>query len=504
MRSNYFQKILNNSLWTIILLILIGCNNSEKFFSSRSSIKILHEIEDKIYINIYMSNNLDPKFKQVQNSFIEIINNSKNLCEKEIDYEIVKINDNDSINGKYIYNPLSHLNMHPIWINMDHQKYNKIYPYATINYKGKQSNIKLLNSKIYDTIYELDEKILEESINDLEYNFFKSLYLLKQNKKKKIAFIHGHNELDSNNTWDIRNSLSEFYIIEDFDLTLFEINPIDNNIDIKKQIQKLQEYKTIIIAKPDTNFDKIENIILDQYVMNGGRILWLVDGTTAHMNNFNEDNYFILEKNSTNTENILNKYGVNINNDLILDDRCSKSPFYVQNKIMFHDWKFNPILSNETDHLIINSCDSILTNFCSSIEVIDKKKSTILLTSSLNSQSIIDGNKVSLEIIKSDRIDLNNKLTTGVLLEGVFESAFPNIEYKDENFIFKKIIKKNKMIIISDGDIIANIHEAPNKLYPLGFYHYKNNIFKGNKNFIINCLLYLCDDIDILNLKNRI
>ena len=145
-----------------------------------------------------------------------------------------------------IYNPLSSQGIHPIWVK-NKENYHKIYPYAVVNFREKSLPILLHNSLFYDTISELTEKELNKSINHLEYNFMESLYLVQQLEKKKITFLTGNGQLDSINTWDIRNTLSKFYDIDFFDLRSFELDTKTNNPDIWKQIERLKNMSVLLL-----------------------------------------------------------------------------------------------------------------------------------------------------------------------------------------------------------------------------------------------------------------
>ena len=169
---------------------------------------------------------------------------------------------------------------------------------------------------------------------------------------KKIAFLYGNEELDSTNTWDIRNTLSKFYEVSYFDLRSFEIEKQTQSPDIQKQIDRLAEFETIIIAKPTQSFLDIDKYLIDQYIMSGGKTLWLLDGTSANMNNFGNNFEFQIEKNKLLLEEYLSIYGAKVNHDLIQDERCSKSPMIFNNDVAYVDWQYNPVLFTTKNHII--------------------------------------------------------------------------------------------------------------------------------------------------------
>ena len=219
------KRLIPAVIISIVFAIFLSCNNEsnkkseslqeeniklqeENMTVQEESKSIVKNIEDKIYINIYMSGNLSPQFQEIQSSVTSTLKEFQNVSNKEIDFEYITINDYDSTeNQKGIYNPLINLDLHPIWIKTDTDKVYRTYPYAIVHFREKSLPVLLYNSLYYDTIPDPSDEDLERCINNLEYNFIESFYLIQQEEKKKIAFLYGNGELDTTNTWDIRNTL---------------------------------------------------------------------------------------------------------------------------------------------------------------------------------------------------------------------------------------------------------------------------------------------------------
>jgi len=494
---------------SIVLSVFYSCNsdtsepNKENIPLQEESKLIVKSLKDKIYINIYMSGDLSPQFQKIQSSITSILEKFQNISNKEIDFEYVIINDNNGTeNQKGIYNPLIDLDLHPIFITSDADKVYKTYPYAIVNFREKTFPVLLYNSLYYDTISDPSNEDLERCIENLEYNFIESFYLIQQEEMKKIAFLYGNGELDSTKTWDIRNTLSKFYEVSYFDLRSFEIDQQTQSPDIQRQIDKLAEFETIIIAKPTQSFLEIDKYLIDQYIINGGKTLWLLDGTSAHMNNFGRNLEFKIEKDTLLIEDYLSAYGAKVNHDLIQDEKCSNSPIIVNNEVAYVNWQYNPLLISDQDHIISVNVDSILTNFVSSIEITKPEKTTILLSSSEKSNIINEGGNVHLDIIKDPPKEHEGKKSVAVLIEDEFSSNFSKLKDTKE-LITKRKSPQNKMIIISDGDIISNLFTPPNFYYPLGYYHYGRSVFDGNTSFILNSIQYLCDDEVLIKVRNK-
>ena len=503
------KKLITLLTISIVLSIFYSCtsdtseSNKENIPLQEESKLIVKSLKDKIYINIYMSGDLSPQFQKIQSSITSILEKFQNISNKEIDFEYVIINDNNGTeNQKGIYNPLIDLDLHPIFITSDADKVYKTYPYAIVNFREKNFPVLLYNSLYYDTISDPSNEDLERCIENLEYNFIESFYLIQQEEMKKIAFLYGNGELDSTKTWDIRNTLSKFYEVSYFDLRSFEIDQQTQSPDIQRQIDKLAEFETIIIAKPTQSFLEIDKYLIDQYIMNGGKTLWLLDGTSAHMNNFGRNLEFEIEKDTLLIEDYLSAYGAKVNHDLIQDEKCSNSPIIVNNEVAYVNWQYNSLLISDQDHIISINVDSILTNFVSSIEITKPEKTTILLSSSEKSNIINEGGNVHLDIIKDPPKEHEGKKSVAVLIEDEFSSNFSKLKDTEE-LITKRKSPQNKMIIISDGDIISNLFTPPNFYYPLGYYHYGRSVFDGNTTFTLNCIQYLCDDEVLIKVRNK-
>jgi gliding-associated putative ABC transporter substrate-binding component GldG len=283
--------------------------------------------------------------------------------------------------------------------------------------------------------------------------------------------------------------------------------------DISKQILDLSRYKTLIIAKPTIAFNILEKFIIDQYIMNGGKILWLIDGVNATMDSLQKANSFIALKNDVNLDDQLFKYGVRINANLIEDLRSTQIPIVTgySNNIpqqSYLPWPYYPLLFSESNHPISKGLDAIKCDFVSSIDTIKNTiKKTILLTSSEQSRLNPTPAKISLSILQNPPpMESFNKsqLSIAVLLEGEFESVFKNrILPKQQSINFKNKSKTTQMIVVSDGDIARNSLSNNGDIYPLGYDRFIKYTYPGNKKFVMNAVHYLCGDIGLTKLKSN-
>tara|TARA_B110001454_G_scaffold7373_1_gene7044 strand:- start:1460 stop:3202 length:1743 start_codon:yes stop_codon:yes gene_type:complete len=518
------NKVFLPIVYSIIFIILLNAIGSflhfridltseKKYTLSDETKKVLTGLDDLIYIKIYLDGDFPSGFKRLQKQSKETLENFKNIAGKRLDFEFINPSERNSEKQRNsIYKQLIEQGLQPTDLQVKEQagmSSSIIFPGAIIYYKEKHLALQLLNNEL--GVH--PEVALNNSIETLEYKFVSAISKLTKNRKEKIAFLNGHDELKEREVIDIsysvlsdHYSLSEYYDIEHFDITEFELDSITKEIRLARQLQKLKTFKALIIAKPKTTFNNLDKLLIDQYIMAGGNILWLIDGVNANMDSLQQsDGYFMAQKNQLNLDDMLFIYGVRINADLMQDKRATEIPIitgYSGNmpQQSFFSWFYYPLLFSDSDHPISKGLDAIKCEFVSSMDTIKNKiNKTILLHSSANTMLVPSPHRVSLGILKNPPKEdyFNNpNIPIAVLLEGEFESVFKNrITPKKKDFDFKENSKNTKMIIVSDGDIIRNTYsEKTGNVYPLGYDKFGKFVYPGNKTFIMNAVHYLCDN----------
>jgi ABC-2 type transport system permease protein len=346
--------------------------------------------------------------------------------------------------------------------------------------------------------------MLNNSIQALEYSIAYTIKKITTQDRPKVGFLQGQGELDKMHLADITQSLNEFYNVD--------------SVVINQQLSALNDYKALIVASPDSSFNEKDKFIIDQFVMKGGKILWLLDGMTASMDSIDKKTSSTIGLAKTlNLEDQLFKYGVRVNPDLIEDLQAAPIPIvtsYIgnqpQQKLL--PWYFFPLLLPSSKHPIVNNLNAIKCEFASTIDTIQVPgvKKTIILSSSQYSKVQYSPARINLNILRFEP-DLKqyNKpnLPVAVLLEGRFSSVFTNripaVIANDPKIGFKDKSEPNKMIVVSDGDIIKNnLKKNSHYIYPLGYDRATGQTY-GNKNFILNCIDYLCDDSGLISVRSK-
>ena len=519
-------------LYSIVIIILLNnissfifyrldLTSEKRFTLSEETKNVLEGIDDIIYIKVYLDGEFPSGFKRLQNKTKEMLQSFQKVAKEKIIFEF--INPSESINSKdrnALYKQLIEQGLQPTDLQVKKQSgmsSSIIFPGAVVYYKEKHLPIHLLKNELGV----LPEVALNNSIETLEYEFISTINKLSRNTKKKIAFLQGHGELTEREVADIsfsllkdNYSLSEYYDIEHFDISKFKKDTA-NKPDLSKQLQKIKTYKAIIIAKPTIAFNNLDKLLIDQYIVSGGSVLWLVDGINASMDSLKVlDGYFIATKNEINLDDMLFKYGIRINSDLIQDQRAVDIPIitgYSGNipQQSFFKWPYHSLLLSDSEHYISKNLDAIKCEFVSSIDTIKNNiEKTILLHSSSHARISPSPHRVSLGILKNPppaKYFNKTNIPIAVLLEGNFESIFKNrIIPKSKDLEFKRNGKISRMIVVSDGDIIRNeVSKRTANIFPLGYDKFREFTYSGNKHFIMNCMHYLCEDIALLSLKTK-
>ena len=514
------KNVFKNNKWNlaIVILGLIAINiiasflyfridlTSEKRYSLSPATKnVLKNLDDYVYFQVFLDGNLSPSYKRLQKTIIETLDEFKAYNKRLIKYDLI-----DPAKGKdeaTLRNYLKELEYRGLVPSIDYEmsetgtSENVVWPCAIVTYKGREIPINF----IYSNIPGSKEELINDAIENTEYKLIDGIYRITLQEKSKVAFIKGHGELNVLEINDLALALQDYYIV--------------SQIPINHQLKALDEYKAIIIAAPDSTFDEMDKFIIDQYIMKGGRVLWLIDGALADMDSLQSKADILAIPNDINLDDMLFNYGARVNKDLVMDYHSAQIPVKTgqvgnQPQFSLFNWYFFPTVANIKGHPIVRNINDIKFEFASSIDTIAKPgiRKTILLSSGnysrlLNTPSIISLNFLR---IKADRSFFNrSNIPMAVLLEGSFTSLYkdriPDTIAKDPDIRFTETSKPNRMIIIGDGNVAKNqvvFRQGKYIPYPLGYDRY-TGIMYGNREFLLNCVNYLLDEADIISIRNR-
>jgi len=513
------KKILKNKYSQVLLffLLLVFINSvvsrftyrldltEEKRYTLNNNTKdLLKKLDDEVYIKIYLDGDLPVNFKKFQRAIINTLKDFKSYSSANVEYTLINPTASTKKEERFrFYNYLYKKGITPVEIqeqDVDKKSETMLFPAVIVSYKGKELGVNLLQSN--SQLKKGSEENINASIKDLEYRISNAIRKLTRKKVEKIAFIEGQGELTQIEVASITKVLSEYYQIDRGNLV--------------GKLNQLNDYKALIIASPLLKFSNEDKYILDQYVMQGGNILFMLEGVNVRMDSLNTKPYTLAMPMSVNLEDMLFKYGVRINPDLVEDLQCSKiglatSGYANKTEIKWYPWYFFPQLVSPNDHPVNKYIDLIRTEFISTIDTVNHTpgvKKTILLATSKNSRITSVPLPISFQGINKapDKNKFRHKpLPVAVLLEGQFTSLFKNriAPIQAKNYTTKDKSKEAKIVVVSDGDMIRNMISPEGKAYPLGFDRYSQHTFKGNAQFILNTMNYLCGDAKFMSVRNR-
>ncbi len=512
-KNKKWFDILSLVIWLalIILVNFIGSNffnrldltEEKRYTLNESSRERLENLDEVVFVRVYLEGDLPTEFRELRNATKEMLDDFRAYAGENIQYEFINPSESpDEKERVEVYQELTRQGLQYTNIRLqtgDKMSEQIVFPGAILSFKGRETPIQLLKSQTGAT----EQQMITNSIQQLEYEFMSAIDKITSTYKKKVAFIEGNGELSALETADSKRALEEFYEV--------------SRIKIDQNLDALEGQDAIIIARPDSAYDERDKFIIDQFIMNGGKVIWFIDPVFARMDSLRKSTMTMGLVLEYNLEDQLFHYGARLNGDLVMDIECINKPIvtgYIGNQPrqeMF-PWFYEPLLSGNEAHPITQNLDRIKTEFVSTIESVagDSVTSTPLLLTSEKSRTVAAPTRISFNILREPpKYEMFTKgpLTTALLLEGKFTSVFtnrlPRKLLDDDGINFKERSAPTKMIVVSDGDIIRNpISKLENKFFALGYDKYSQKVF-GNREFVLNAVNYLCDDSGLLNVRSK-
>jgi gliding-associated putative ABC transporter substrate-binding component GldG len=475
----------------------------KRYTLSETTKKIIDGVDSPLIIDVFLEGNFPADFKKLQTETRQLLEEFS-AYNSNITFQFVnpieKEEERVEVMKKFFEKGLTPINV--TVEDKGKQTQEVVFPWALANYGDKGAKVQLLKNLMGAST----EKKVESSVQHLEYAFAEAIHKISKEKQRKIAVIKGNGELDDIYIADFLKTIRDNYYIGPITLDSVASQP-------KETLKALNVYDLAIIAKPREKFTEAEKQVLDQFIMKGGKTLWLVDGTNAEMENlYNESGSTLVSNNDLNLTDMFFKYGFRINPQMIKDEygtpiKLASGKEGSESQMETYNWKMAPfIYPASKKHPIVKNTDGVKFNFCSPIELLKTNtKTTILLESSPYSKVIGTPSVVSLEMIAEETSpkDYANGglIPVAALLEGSFTSVYNNrvLPFKDATFLNKSV--PTKMIVISDGDVIKNQIDKGAPI-ELGYDKYTSQYF-GNKEFILNSVNYLLDDNGLINIRSK-
>lgn len=517
-RSKRSQALLQFGLFCGILLFVnilantfyghLDLTEEKRFTLTRPTHTMLRELKDQVYVQVLLEGDFPAGFKRLQTATREMLDDFRS----ETGYLNYQFDDPsegsiEDVNARR--KALADQGIQPVNLRVAEQgetSQKLIYPFAIFRMGSKQVVVKLLEN---ESATLAPEEVINNSVSLLEYKFANALKKIQAPSRPVILFTKGHGELSDLQLGDLDRSLRAFYNTDRIAL--------DSVVQIKPE-----ECALLVVAKPQTAFSERDKFKIDQFVMQGGQVMWLIDRLNASLDSMRMTSRFIPADYPLNLEDLLFKYGVRIQPDLVLDMECSKIKLVVGQsgnmpQFDLFPWYYHPAVLPTGTHPIVKNLDRVDMHFCSSIDTIRTKtpvKKTVILSSSKYSRLQFSPIDLSFEILKysPDPAKFNKGIqSVGVLLEGTFPSGFENrVSEEMQNGLkqmgmeYRSQSVPTRMLVISDGDVAANfVRDAAEKQWmPLGYNH-MDNVTYANKDLMLNAIEYLIDPTGVIEARTK-
>lgn len=530
-QSKQFKRRTLLGLLAVIAIVIIANILSSLFFYridltkdkrhslSKSTIEMLKNLEDRVYFRVYLKGKDQPAdyqlfAKQVEQMLQNFRSYSKNVYYEFIDPIEGKTNEEvNAILGEFVKKGLE-----PIPISReDASGYSThvVIPGAIVSYRNHEYPAKVVVADPSGADW------LKYSNEELEYNLVAPVRRLLKTEKPKVAYLDGHGELDFWNTCWTAMQLQRFYNVSRITLD-GKINAL-RNISIDDTVSGNlvlgdNKYDVLIVAQPTQPFREYDKYVIDQFIMRGGKVLWLIDNTTASLDSLQSVGEFFATPRALYINDLFFTYGVRLNTDLIQDLSCMPVPQQVsvigdQPQYKFMAFPYCLDVVNFGNHPIVRNLKDIKSDFAGSIDLVGNNadlSKTVLMTTSERTKVVPTPSIVTLRVglVKPNLQEYSYRnVPIAVLVEGNFQSAFKGILPIEFDTIkeldFRDHSVYTRQIFVSDGDIIRNPFDSKrNQPYPAGYDIYTRQTF-DNTDFIVNCVNYLCADDDLLQLRAK-
>ena len=467
---------------------------SDKRYTLASVTKeVINKIDKQLLIKVYLEGDFPSEFKRLQ------IETRQFLEELSANNSLIKI---QFIRPDNQREKLIKAGMIPsqLTVKEDGILSNAIiFPWAEISYRNKTSKVSLLTNGTSQS----QEDQLEKAIESLEFSFSNAIYKLQEEKEKKIAVLTGNGELSDIQLYSFLSEVTKKHRLAKFTLDSVKTNPEKSLID-------LQQFDLAIIAKPTQPFTENEKLVLDQYIINGGKTLWMIENVQADTDSLYNNGSMLAYPRDLNLTDFFFSYGLRVNATLLQDLYAAKIPLATGNigdKPQFQNlnWFYHPLVSGNPNHAISKNIAPVRLRFANQIDTLQNSlKKTPLLVSSMLTKKVGTPAIVELKSIakepKEEEYSSGFQIT-GLLTEGLFNSMYTDRVKPFSILNFRKKSLYNKMVVISDGDIGRNQLQK-GKPFDLAKDKWTGEQF-GNKEFLLNAIDYLLDDNGLIELRNK-
>lgn len=475
----------------------LDLTEENRYSISEATQHMLENLDDDIYIEAYLDGELPAGFKRMRSSLEETLNEFTIYSHGKVQFQFVDPDQASSAKSRNQFMmSIARKGVQPtdVFLTEDGKRTQKrIIPGVVISYGSAEKGVQLFKGNKAAS----PEERLNQSIEGIEYELAKAIQDITSTSLPTLGILRGHNELDSADFISLNRELHDRFIVRNIDLT---------------QTDKIPALDAILLVKPTEKFSFYDKYKIDQYLINGGKGLFLLDKVAVNMDSANVGTYSFPY--DLDLDDLLFKYGVRINNDLVMDFVSGTYPIVVGNegdqpKIQLLQWPYYPVVNEYAKHVTVRNLDATLTRFASSIDTVKAPgiRKALLFSSSPYSRKIMSPAYVDINLMQQEldpqKFTIRN-IPMAYLLEGNFTSFFKNKflpEEADKNNFTES--GESKLIVIGDGDIAKNEFDPKTgRPLPLGYDPFTNQTF-ANQELILNFLNYLTKGNGLITARSK-
>ena len=475
--------------------------------------ELLRSFEDKILVKVYLEGDFPAGFQRLQSETRQMLDEFR-AYNANLEYVFINPNSGSEEEREKLYQQLQSRGLRPYQLAISEEGGNSvktIFPGALMSYGEKEVPVSLLK----DQLGASPEQQVNASVQNLEFALANAVRGLTTLKKPLVGFVQGHGEADPQEMADFANSLSQNYQVRLINIREFKTDSARAvPLSLAEQQRRVNRFDALIIAKPQRSFNELDKFLLDQFIMTGGKTMWLIDPVKAEIDSLSQKPQFMSLPiyDRLNIGDLLFKYGVRLNTNLVTD--MVAAGLNDQQKI--RPWIYFPLIMPRVEHPISKDLNAVWLQFASTIDTLSRPemKHTALLKTSPYSATYAAPHIVNLGLYYNmpprERFRRSG-LIVADLMEGKFSSLFKNrLQPKATGEPIRLIeeTEANKMIVVSDGDLIRNqLNIVNNRMpkgapLPLGFDQFTGAQY-GNSDFLLNAIDYLLEESGLIDIRSR-
>lgn len=497
----------------VLACILVGFFNfridltgDKRYTLSNQTKSLLRDMDDVVLIRVYLEGDMPVTMRKLQRSVSDMLDDMRSYAKGNLQFEFIDPSQSRGHRSKEtIHRELFSMGLQPFIIQENNSKGGvtqmELFPGAIVSLGEKQYAVNFLQTNQAIST----EENINNATQSLEYSLINAVDVVTRKEYKKVAFIEGHDELNASQVADITRELMQYYRV--------------NRLTLNGEVDVLNDYDVAVVAKPRKTWSEADKLVMDQFIMRGGKVAWFIDAVNVHEDSLANGSLTFGLVNEHGLDDMLFQYGVRLNANVVQDLQCARipvnvSPVGMPPRFSPLPWTYYPLLTASGEAPITRNINPVKAEFPGSVDTLNVRnvQKQLLLTSSQHALVKSAPFSVSLEQVTENinpRTYNQKFIPVAVLLSGEFTSIFQNRPLRRYNngktfdFIPQSAIP-TQQVVVADGDIIRNDVLANGNAFPLGYDRFTKQILYGNKDFVRNIISYLTDDSGLMELRNRV